>query len=216
MDAGLLAIKRPDQAKQRLGKAFTKSQRIEIAGAMSNDALDLCARADFLTWWVVTDGAEAARAADELGFHVVMDDGAGLNPALLKGLAAIDDAGVDSVTIIPADIPGARSEELQDVLDTGETSQLVVVPSGDGGTNALYLRPPTLVEPRFGQGSLQAHLHVAEEQRIRCSVLPLESMALDIDTPEDVERFLEEGAGSTTRTYEVLSRLRLPPTTAES
>jgi 2-phospho-L-lactate guanylyltransferase (CobY/MobA/RfbA family) len=97
-----------------------------------------------------------------------------------------------------------------DVLDTGATSDLVVVPSrADGGTNALYMTPPDLIEPQFGPGSLAAHVREAEERKLRCSILPLERLVLDIDTIEDVDAFVqvtESGQGG--RTGELLRQLR--------
>jgi 2-phospho-L-lactate/phosphoenolpyruvate guanylyltransferase len=86
-----------------------------------------------------------------------------------------------------------------DLVDTGATSDVVVVPARiGGGTNALYLRPPALIEPSFGAGSLAAHVRAAEERGARCSILALPRMELDIDTPEDLELLMEIGSGSST------------------
>jgi 2-phospho-L-lactate guanylyltransferase len=211
MDAGILAVKRLDQAKQRLGTAFSESERREIAGALFEDALVLCAGTEFLRWWVVSDDPEVLDAARERGLGAVQDPGEALNQALTLGIAAASLEGAGSVTIVPADLPLARPEDIEAILDTGVTSEMVIVPSGDGGTNALYLRPPDLIEPRFGESSLKAHLAIAEERKLRCSVLALERMALDIDTELDARRLVEIGAPEwPSRTELVLSRLRPP------
>jgi 2-phospho-L-lactate guanylyltransferase len=215
MDAGLLAIKRSDQAKQRLSGSFTAAERSLVARAMQDDALALCAASTFLRWWVVSDDDEVLQRARDEGFEVVRDEGAGLNPALLTSFDALLAAGMESVTIVPTDIPLARPEDIEAILETGATSEMVVVPSRDGGTNALYLRPPDLIAPRFGEKSLQAHIAAAEMLKLRCTVLPLERMALDIDTPEHVERLIEVGGEVPTRTYQELIRLR-PPAAAQA
>ena len=70
----------------------------------------------------------------------------------------------------------------------------MVVPSAsDAGTSALHLRPPQLLRPRFGAGSLRAHVLEAERRSLRCSILSLPRLALDVDTPADVEALREAG-----------------------
>ncbi|MEA2461008.1 MAG: 2-phospho-L-lactate/phosphoenolpyruvate guanylyltransferase [Actinomycetota bacterium] len=113
------------------------------------------------------------------------------------------------MTIVPADLPLALPEDIEAILETGATSEIVIVPSGDGGTNALYFRPLDLIQPRFGDSSLKAHMAAAEERGLRCSVVPLERMMLDIDTAQDAERLVELGSGELpSQTLTVLSRLR--------
>lgn len=216
MDAGILAVKRLDQAKQRLGSGFTPVERAEVARALLEDAFALCALSDGVRWWVVSDSSSVLQEATERGFQAVHDAGEGLNPALVRAVDAVLAGGADSVTVIPADIPLTRPGDIEVILETGATSEIVIVPAGDGGTNALYLTPPGLIEPLFGPRSLQAHLSAAEQGRLRCSVLPLERMALDIDTPEDIECLLAEaGSEQLSRAVRLLTRLR-PPTAAET
>jgi 2-phospho-L-lactate/phosphoenolpyruvate guanylyltransferase len=210
MDAGIVPVKRLSRAKGRLEGHFSRGDCTRIAHAMFEDALALCRAVDFISWWVVSDDSDVIEAAAAQGVSIHQDRGAGLNPALVEAIALVTEAGARSVTIFPSDIPLARRADLVDVLDTGATSDLVVVPSrADGGTNALYISPADLIEPQFGSGSLAAHVRKAEERRLRCSILPLERMELDIDTIDDVDAFLElsarEGAG---RTAEVLRELR--------
>ena len=51
------------------------------------------------------------------------------------------------------------------------------------GTNALYLRPPSRIAPRFGRGSLAAHRSAAGAGG---RVLAISHLALDVDTPADL------------------------------
>jgi 2-phospho-L-lactate guanylyltransferase len=207
MDAGLIPVKRLDGAKARLGNRFDAAGRHRIATALLNDSLALCASTDFLKWWIVSDDSEVVAHAGEHGIEVLPDPGDGLNAALSFGARALAERGASSVTIVPSDIPLARPSDLEDILDTGATSPMVVVPSErDGGTNGLYLRPPQLTEPRFGPASLQAHLDSAQTLGIRCSILSLPRLALDLDTDDDVDAILERSEGG--NTVEVLRGLR--------
>ena len=202
MDAGLLPVKRLSDAKQRLGDVLDPDDRIRVGTALIEDALALCASVDFLTWFVVTEDDEVADAARGRGLTVVDDPGSGLNDALRVGIDEVGARGAASVTVVPADVPLAFKGDIEDLLDTGATSDVVVVPSErDGGTNALYLRPPGVLQPSFGPSSLRAHIDLAEQRGLRCSILNLPRLALDLDTIEDA--------------HEVLKRSRFPSRTSQ-
>ncbi len=209
MDAGLLPVKRLERAKQRLAPHFDDAARVQLARALVEDALDLCGSADWLSWWVLTDDPEVEDLTRARGFGTLEDKGDGLNPAMTSAMEALTNRGADSVTVIPVDVPLAYRDDLRDLSDTGATSDIVVVPSeGDGGTNGLYLAPPDLIDPRFGPGSLKAHVDSAAERGLRCSILNLPRMALDIDTLEDVDAYLSRPAHGHSRTRKTLEKLR--------
>lgn len=207
MDAGIVPVKRLAKAKRRLEGHFSRADCTRIARAMFEDVLVLCRSADFISWWVVSDdpGVIDSAAAHGIGAH--MDRGEGLNPALLEAIGLVTESGARSVTILPSDTPLAQTSDLVDLLDTGATSDLVVVPSrADGGTNALHMSPANLIEPQFGAGSLAAHVREAEQRKLRCSILPLERLELDIDTIDDVDAFVPLAEGG--HTVELLRQLR--------
>jgi 2-phospho-L-lactate guanylyltransferase len=209
MDVGLLPVKSLRRAKQRLAPHLDDAERLLLARSLVEDALDLCASADWLEWWVLTDDAEVVASARARGFGSLEDNGGGLNAAMTSAITVLMAQGAGSVIVIPSDLPLAYHDDLRDLSDTGATSDVVVVPSeGDGGTNGLYLRPPDLLEPRFGPGSLKAHVDSAAERGLRCSILPLPQMALDIDTVEDADAYLDRPSYSSSRTRVVLEQLR--------
>lgn len=201
-------MKRLDDAKQRLLPHITDAARIEIARALFEDALDLCTSAGTYSWWVVSDDDAVLEEASARGFATVVDPGAGLNAALTAAIGAATQAGATSVTIVPTDVPLAWAGDLQDIADTGATSDVVVVPSRDGGTNALYMSPGDLMEPLFGEHSFKAHLAAAESLGKRCTILALPRLELDIDTIEDVDAFLARPKAAETRSSVVLARAR--------
>lgn len=208
-DAGLLPVKRLSAAKSRLSRDFGDYEREQIARALLYDALELCASSDFVRWSVLSADDEVLAAATDRGLGVLTEDADGLNAAVAAAVSQIAATGAASVTIVPADIPLAWHGDILDILDTGATSDVVMVPSRrGGGTNALYMRPPGAMEPRFGPGSLAAHVRLAERLGLRCSMLALPRVQLDIDTLEDVDAFLDASRPAATRTAEVLTRLR--------
>jgi 2-phospho-L-lactate guanylyltransferase len=208
MDAGILPVKHLDRAKERLRNRYGPQERMAIARALLSDALSLCTSVPWLRWWVVTGDRRVADEARGHRLEVVPDDGRGLNAALRKAIATVLAAGARSVTIVPSDVPLAYVGDLRDLTDTGATSDVVLVPShGDGGTNGLFLSPPDLFEPHFGAGSLKSHIDAAAGAGARCSILDLPRLALDIDTPDDVDDFLARPAHGESHTRTVLQHL---------
>lgn len=139
---------------------------------------------------------------------MIEDEGRGLNPALEKSIEHLVSRGADSVAIVPVDVPLARAGDLQDLTDTGALSDVVLVPSHtDGGTNALVLSPPQVMPSRFGPGSLQAHLEQAQRLGLRCSILDLPRLSLDLDTEEDARQIVERATKTKSRTVDLLVEL---------
>jgi len=98
--------------------------------------------------------------------------------------------GVAALLRVPADIPLAESEDLEEVLGawSGAAPAAVIVPSHDGsGTNALLRAPPTLFPSHFGRGSFAKHVAEAEKIGAPIAVLKNARMARDIDEVEDIE-----------------------------
>ena len=207
MDAGILPVKTLRTAKSRLAETYGEEARADIAAALLRDAFGLCSSSDFLDWWVVSDDDAVLEDAGSRGFAIVRDPGTGLNDALSAAITSADDAGADSVTVIPADVPLAWSGDLRDLLDTGATSDVVVVPSGDGGTNGLYLSPPTIMAPAFGRDSFRAHLTAAADLRLRCAILALGRLELDIDSAADVDALRSKPRHGNSHTRDAIEAL---------
>ncbi len=88
---------------------------------------------------------------------------------------------------------------------------MLIVPDRHGeGTNALLLTPPDAMTPAFGEGSRKRHTDLAIAQGATPEVVGVPSLALDIDTAEDLEELLEMFAttrGRAAHTRGMLSQL---------
>ena len=88
---------------------------------------------------------------------------------------------------------------------------MLVVPDRHGiGTNALLLHPPDAMEPSFGEGSHARHLGNARAAGIHAETVQLPSLALDLDTPDDlavVEQTLASTRGGAAHTRGMLRQL---------
>jgi 2-phospho-L-lactate guanylyltransferase len=65
---------------------------------------------------------------------------------------------------------------------------VVIVPDRHGtGTNALLITPPDAFHPAFGHGSRERHEERAAAAGLSTSTVTVFTLALDVDTPEDLE-----------------------------
>jgi 2-phospho-L-lactate guanylyltransferase len=138
------------------------------------------------------------------GVQRIADPGTGLNDALQTAAARLG-SHVDAMLVLPADIPlithidVARLVELADsrrMAPDREPRMVIVTDTLRSGTNALLLAPPMLLTPRFGPGSLMAHLRAALEANVRALVHDCPNIARDIDEPRDVAWLLEHSRDS--------------------
>jgi 2-phospho-L-lactate guanylyltransferase len=61
------------------------------------------------------------------------------------------------------------------------------------GTNGLVLRPPGVIGFRFGKGSFALHLEEVERAGVPLVAVNRAGLAFDLDTPQDLARWLELG-----------------------
>jgi 2-phospho-L-lactate guanylyltransferase len=91
-----------------------------------------------------------------------------------------------------------------------ERSALIVPDRHGTGTNALVLTPPEAMTPAFGPGSCQRHVEHARAEKTEPEVVTLNSLALDVDTPEDLaelQNALATSRGGAAHTRGMVSQL---------
>ena len=188
----------PRTAKTRLSGALGPAARERLAAAMLDDVL----AAAVATRWpvlVVTDARSIAARARAAGARATVVSARGTRDGARRGVRRALRDGAGAVLIVAADVPLLRAADLRRIAAAGRRSEIVIVPDRRrSGTNALYLRPPSRIAPRFGPASLAAHRKAAGAAG---RVLAISRLALDVDTPADLDalRRMKRRAGSRTR-----------------
>ena len=139
------------------------------------------AAADGLPVHVATDDAEVADWALGLGAAVVRAGRPGLTTAVSAAVDQLASAGVERVVVAHADLALART--LRPAVGPG----LTIVPDRQrDGSNVLCV--PAAAGFRFSYGPGSFGRHVAEARRLGLDVTVVEddSLAADIDHPEDL------------------------------
>jgi 2-phospho-L-lactate/phosphoenolpyruvate guanylyltransferase len=189
----LVPVKNLFGAKQRLAALLDQPSRTELAQAMLHDVLSA------LAGWthrpevaVVSSDPFAAKLAREYNFEIIPDsENPGETGAIEMATRACVDRGVANTLVIPADIPLIQPWELEEILKQAPTEGSVLVPAADGrGTNAAYRSPAALFPLRFGNDSFKPHHAAAQATGKPCVVLQLPGIAVDVDSPEDLQHLL--------------------------
>jgi 2-phospho-L-lactate guanylyltransferase len=137
------------------------------------------------------------------GCALIGDKGFGLNCALTDATLLLAGKGVDTLLVVPADLPFVTSADIQALIEAARHSDVVVAPDlARTCTNGLVVSPPAAIKPRFGLRSRLAHVAAAEAAGRSVTCIDREGLALDIDEPADLETLIIRGGWR----YEFLSR----------
>jgi len=196
--SALIPVKGFTNAKQRLSALLNAASRELLAEVMFRDVLNQVVSARGLVeTFVVTGDDKVAAIADGLGAHVIREKvERGETDAVDFARIALKESGREAVLIIPGDMPLVRSADIEAVLAEVPVEATppfaLLVPSHDRlGTNALLLAPPDVIKLRFGYDSFSYHVSQVSAQGLPIRFIENERIALDIDEPRDLERFLE-------------------------
>lgn len=194
-----MPVKDTAVGKSRL--AALGDARSAVAAAMALDTIEAVSSASRVREIVVVTSDTGVSSA--LGavprVTVVPDPGAGLRTALLAGVAQTSSAYVAAVT---ADLPGLRPADLDAALVDAEQHRLAVVADADGtGTTLLAATDRSAFDPRFGAGSLTAHLALGAAELAAAPTL-----RRDVDLPVHLEAL---GASLGPRTAPLVAHLAI-------
>jgi 2-phospho-L-lactate guanylyltransferase len=208
-------IKSLVNAKQRLAAALADGTRRTLVQSMFSDVLGALRRTEGVdAIAVVTDDsiAESLVSGDRV---VVLPDGRedGQSQATRVGIEYAGEHGFDRVLLLPGDTPLMNPVEVEELLMRSARDEVAVaiVPDRHGtGTNCLVITPPDAFGPSFGPGSLERHVNQARDGGVVHRVEHVPSLALDVDTPDDLIalwQVIDESHRGGQRTRGTLSQL---------
>ncbi|NKB24572.1 MAG: 2-phospho-L-lactate guanylyltransferase [Kiritimatiellae bacterium] len=195
----VIPVKNPGDAKERLSEVLTSEQRIVLAISLFQRVL-----AFFQEWnsayhiLVVTDSDRIEELANKMNATVLKEEKAtGETDAIERAIIWSMNHGFNAQLVIPGDMAELNSTEMEILLKHPRSDPSVILcpATGDDGTNAVLSTPPNAIPFRFGLDSFPDYQERAQENKVRCQILRLQSFILDLDTPADLKVFLKEYSG---------------------
>lgn len=218
MIAAAVPVKDLVNAKQRLMRVLSPTERRDLAQAMLTDVLQTLAAAALDRVWVVTREPAVAALARRFGAEPLSEiENRGHTAAVATAQAAAVRAGADAFLTIPGDVPCVTAAEIGALVGAlAAPPAVVLAPSRSRlGTNAALLAPPTVMKLRFGEPSFDNHLAAARALRIEPTIVSLPGLGLDVDDPDDLDALLAAGpataSGQLVAGWRIVQRAALPP-----
>ncbi len=169
MLTAIVPLKSLHLAKGRLSGVLEPGQRAALASRMSEHVLATLQEA----------GISPVRVVN--GDH-------DLNADVSEAAALAERQGATDLLLVMADLPYLAAADIAALVEAGRTSAVVIAEAKDGGTNALLLKPPTVLRFAFSRErpSAQSHAEQARDAGIEPAILRRPGLARDIDTPADL------------------------------
>ena len=98
--------------------------------------------------------------------------------------------------IVHADLPLITAASLHQLKKAAlRTNSVVIAKSFDGGTNAIFLRPPKKFVAKYGPESCARHCISAKIAGLPATIITPPELYLDLDTPTDLKKLLSTVTG---------------------
>lgn len=195
----IIPVKPLAQGKSRLSSVLSSSERRQLSKDLLKQTLTAAVDVEMLAGvMVVSRDEEALALARATGATILQEENHPqkngddpedlLNRALRQARIVALGLGADAILVLPADLPLLSTNEIDNFaqLSADLARCLVIARSGDGGTNALLIRPPDAVDFAYGPGSFQAHIHKAQVAGLPIHIVESAALALDLDSPDDL------------------------------
>lgn len=207
-------------AKGRLAGVLNVAERRLLLQAMVEDILQALQKTPSVSGiLLVSDDPSASVLANRYQVELIPEDcrEKGLNAAVTEAAQWLESRNVASIMVLHGDLPLANSNDLENLIQAHLQQPFPAVTIvGDRlqqGSNCLLCSPPTVIRFCYGQDSFSQHKAAAVACGAHWQALTIPSLTLDIDTPDDLPRLLDELARNPdyhdSHTYAVLFKSKL-------
>lgn len=190
----LVPVKPFGEGKSRLAGELDPVQRSDLSRRLLGHLLSIAHDSDLFTGILVVSRDDLVRQiATEAGVATMHELGHGLNDALEAAREQVLQWDADAIVVLPSDLPWVTKADLDALVRAGERAPVVLAPSQDGGTNALYLRPADAIKFSYGKQSALRHAQLAAQRGFSTVLLESPTLAFDVDSPSDFQRLAHTG-----------------------
>ena len=201
MVVAVVPLKNLKLAKSRLSNILAEGERQELVLAMFDDVLVSLKEIHFIEKIFIVADKYFNPVAD---VHLITEiKNRGYDEAIIEALKDSRVNQAQAMLILPADLPLVSRDELNTLIRDQEDRSIRIAGARDqDGTNALVMKPPSLLATSFGVGSFERHKKFAKALSVKIEEINLPGLSFDVDTEKDLIDFVQ--TKSDTRTYRFL------------
>ena len=201
MVVAVVPIKNLKLAKSRLSNILAEGERQELVLAMFDDVLVSLRESHFIDKIFLVADKYFNPIADVQTITEIKNRG--YDEAIIEALKDSRVNQAQAMLILPADLPLVSTDELDTLIRDQEDGSIRIAGARDqDGTNALVMKPPSLLATSFGVGSFERHKKFAKALSVKIEEVNLPGLSFDVDTEKDLIDFVQ--TKSDTRTYRFL------------
>ena len=187
----IVPVKPLRRGKSRLSDVLTEDERSELSRRMLMATVETLKKVKSIEHiLVVSRDSEALAVARNAGARTLLENGhPELNIGLTRAAMVANAYKAHGVLVLPADLPLLDPEDVRGMIALSKPGPCVVISPDrrNEGTNALLLTPPDVIAFDYGEGSFNRHCERARIAGAHLEVFEADSLALDLDLPEDLD-----------------------------
>ena len=201
MVVAVVPLKNLKLAKSRLSNILAEGERQALVLAMFDDVLISLKESHFIEKIFLVSDKYFNPVADVQMITEIKNRG--YDEAIIEALKDSRANQAQAMLILPADLPLVSRDELNTLIRDQEDGSIRIAGARDqDGTNALVMKPPSLLATSFGVGSFERHKKFAKALSVKIEEVNLPGLSFDVDTEKDLIDFVQ--TKSDTRTYRFL------------
>ncbi len=199
----LIPVKAFKNAKLRLKSVLSSRQRADFSYLMLEDILHTLNTSDDVKGVTLISSDQSVQTlADRYKAECLITDvDSGYSEDVMQGVKTISQNNIDTIAIIPADVPQLEHEDLSRMNHLHKEGLTLCPAVVDGGTNGLLFSPPLSIPLMFGFNSLRKYQNEADRSRIPVKIEKIVSLERDIDRPADLLWLKNQSSGGKAWSY---------------
>ncbi len=159
---------RLEEAKSRLSPFFSLDKRKTLVFFMFMHVLS-----------VLEDMPVAVLTSSYTPPDTSKDRAGNINSSISAFMGMVD----DDILVLPSDLPFLSKGDVGNLI--GDGTSVAIAPSHNGGTSGIFLPRASTFAPKFGPGSLKAHLWDAKQRGVEPRIVESTGFR-DLDTIDDI------------------------------
>ena len=182
----IVPVKKLSRSKLRLTESLNPNERQTLTLKMLRHVLKVVTKS-IREVLVIGSDKEIKKISTEYGVKFEKDKTSSLNGAINQAIRRCIKNEYDAILLVAGDLPLLSNQDLKRLINSIDNESVVICPSKDCGTNALFLHPPRAIPVHFGVNSLDKHLKEVVNRNRKFRLFWSLGFAFDVDVPEDLQ-----------------------------
>ena len=187
----LIPINSFNASMSRLSSLLNQEERIELTKILAIQTLNILNKIEAIdkiivmtheTEWIESLSIEKITTIDDFDVPV-------LKKKIEKASNWMEKQKAKRIIYLSIDLPLINLTDVETFINSHKKGMTIVEADKDGGTNALILDMPRMIDFQFGENSFKKHIQSAENANITIKVFKNRALSSDLDDENDFKKF---------------------------